>query len=177
MTAPLTLIAALACNRVIGRNNRLPWRLPADLQFFKQTTMGKPLLMGRRTWESIGRPLPGRKMIVLSGHPGYRAAGCGVAHTLDEALALAGDVPEIMVIGGAALYEQTLALAGRLVLTRIEAEIPGDVRFPVWDERDWRLDWEESHPADADHAWPWRFQRWKRVAGDASFSAAGLVGR
>ena len=177
MTAPLTLIAALACNRVIGRNNRLPWRLPADLQFFKQTTMGKPLLMGRRTWESIGRPLPGRKMIVLSGYSGYQAAGCRVAHTLDEALALAGDVPEIMVIGGAALYEQTLALAGQLVLTRIEAEIPGDVRFPVWDERDWRLDWEESHPADADHAWPWRFQRWKRVAGDASFSAAGLVGR
>jgi len=166
MTAPLTLIAALACNRVIGRNNRLPWRLPADLQFFKQATMGKPLLMGRRTWESIGRPLPGRKMIVLSGYSGYQAAGCRVAHTLDEALALAGDVPEIMVIGGAALYEQTLPLARRLVLTQIEAEIPGDVWFPVWDERDWRLDWEESHPADADHAWPWRFQRWERGANE-----------
>ena len=177
MTAPATLIAALARNRVIGRDHRLPWRLPADLRFFKQTTMGKPLLMGRRTWESIGRPLPGRNMIVLSGHPGYQATGCAIAHTLDEALALAGDVPEIMVIGGAALYEQTLPLAGRLVLTRIEAEIPGDVWFPVWDERDWRLAWQESHAADADHAWPLRFQRWERVAGDASFSAAGLAGR
>ena len=165
MTVRLTLIAALACNRVIGRDNALPWRLPADLRFFKQTTMGRPLVMGRRTWESLGRPLPGRKMIVLSGYSGYQAAGCRVAHTLDEALALAGDVPEIMVIGGAALYEQTLPLAGRLVLTRIDAEIPGDVWFPIWDERDWRLDWEESHSADADQAWPYRFQRWEREAG------------
>ncbi len=165
MTAPLTLIAAMARNRVIGRNNRLPWRLPADLRFFKQTTMGKPLVMGRRTWESIGRPLPGRRMMVLSRIPGYSALGCEVAASLDEALNLAGDAPELMVIGGAALYTQTLPLAGRLVLTRIEAEIPGDVWFPIWDERDWRLDWEESHSADADQAWPYRFQRWEREAG------------
>lgn len=165
MTAPLTLIAAMARNRVIGRNNRLPWRLPADLRFFKQTTMGKPLVMGRRTWESIGRPLQGRRMVVLSRIPGYSAPGCEVAASLDEALNLAGDAPELMVIGGAALYTQTLPLAGRLVLTRIDAEIPGDVWFPVWDERDWRLDWEESHSADADQAWPYRFQRWEREAG------------
>lgn len=163
MTAQLTLIAALACNRVIGRDNALPWRLPADLRFFKQTTMGKPLLMGRRTWESIGRPLPGRPMIVLSSHPGYQAAGCTVAGALPEALTLAGDAPELMVIGGATLYEQTLPLADRLVLTRIEAEIAGDVRFPAWAERDWRLVWEEAHVADADQVWPYRFQRWERV--------------
>ncbi|MFZ4790531.1 MAG: dihydrofolate reductase [Candidatus Competibacteraceae bacterium] len=162
MTTRLTLIAALARNRVIGCGNRLPWRLPADLRFFQQTTMGKPLLMGRRTWESIGRPLPGRQMIVLSGHPDYRAAGCVVTHSLPEALTLAGAVPELMVIGGAALYEQTLSLAGRLVLTQIEAEIPGDVWFPAWDERDWRLVWEEAHVADADQNWPYRFQRWER---------------
>jgi dihydrofolate reductase len=162
MTAPLTLIAALTRNRVIGRDQRLPWRLPADLRFFKQTTMGKPLLMGRRTWESIGRPLPGRRMMVLTGQPGYSAPGCTVAHSLEEALTLAGAVPELMVIGGATLYAQTLPLAARLYLTVVDAEIPGDAWFPEWEPQEWRLDWEEAHPADADHAWPYRFQRWER---------------
>ncbi len=159
----LTLIAALARNRVIGRDSRLPWHLPADLRFFRQTTMGKPLLMGRRTWESIGRPLPGRRMIVLSRAPDYQAPGCMVARSLDEAVELAGAVPESMVIGGAALYRQTLPLAERLHLTRVEADVPGDVWFPEWNEGDWRLAWEESYPADRDHAWPYRFQRWERA--------------
>ena len=163
MTPQLALIAALARNRVIGRDNRLPWHLPADLRFFKQTTMGKPLLMGRRTWESIGRPLPGRRMIVLSRDLDYQAPGCTVARSLDEALDVAGAVPELMVIGGAALYQQTLPGAERLYLTRVEADLPGDAWFPEWNERDWRLVWEEVHPADGDHAWPYRFQRWERV--------------
>ncbi|MBL8251163.1 MAG: type 3 dihydrofolate reductase [Candidatus Competibacter sp.] len=158
----LTLVAALARNGVIGRNNGLPWHLPADLRFFKQTTMGRPLLMGRRTWESIGRPLPGRQMIVLSRDPVYRADGITIVHSLDEALACAGEAPEIMVIGGATLFAQTLPLAERMYLTRVEAEVPGDVWFPEWDARQWRLDWEEAHPADAQHAWPYRFQRWER---------------
>jgi len=163
MTPTLTLIAALSHNRVIGRDNRLPWRLPADLRFFKQTTMGKPLLMGRRTWESIGRPLPGRRMIVLSHDPiACLAPGCVIVRSLDEALNAAGAAPEIMVIGGASLYAQTLPLAKRLYLTIIEAEIPGDTWFPEWDQQDWRLVWEEMHPADTDHAWPYRFQRWER---------------
>lgn len=166
MTAPLTLIAALARNGVIGRDNQLPWHLPADLRFFKQTTMGKPLLMGRRTWEAIGRPLPGRRMIVLSRDPGCYAPGCVVAHSLEEALAIAGAVPEIMVIGGAMLYRQTLPLAGRLYLTRVDVDAPGDAWFPDWNERDWRLIWEETHPADGDHAWPYRFQRWERIGAD-----------
>ncbi len=165
MRSPLALIAALARNRVIGRDNRLPWRLPADLRFFKQTTMGKPLLMGRRTWESIGRPLPGRRMIVLSRDPGYHAPGCAVARSLDEALAMAGAVPEIMVIGGALLYQQTLPQTERLYLTRVEADVPGDAWFPEWNEREWRPVWEETHPADVDHAWPYRFQRLERVHG------------
>ena len=162
MTPPLALIAALARNRVIGRDNRLPWHLPADLRFFKQTTMGKPLLMGRRTWESIGRPLPGRRMIVLSRDPDHQASGCTVARSLDEALDVAGAVPEIMVIGGATLYQQTLLRADRLYLTLVDADVPGDAWFPEWNERDWRLVWEEAHPADAKHAWPYRFQRWER---------------
>ena len=164
MIAAITLIAALTRNRVIGRDNRLPWRLPADLRFFKQTTMGKPLLMGRRTWESIGRPLPGRRMIVLTGDSDYAAPGCTVVHSLDAALTAGGPVPEIMVIGGASLYVQTLSLARRLYLTRIEADLPGDAWFPEWDPGDWGLKWEEIHPADADHAWPYRFQRWERLA-------------
>ncbi|MEI2646528.1 MAG: type 3 dihydrofolate reductase, partial [Candidatus Competibacter sp.] len=165
---PLALIAALARNRVIGRNNALPWHLPADLRFFKQTTMGKPLLLGRRTWESIGRPLPGRRMIVLTGDPTYRAEGCAVAHSLREALSLLGAASEIMVIGGAGLFEQTLPLAERMYLTRVEAEIPGDVWFPEWDARQWRLAWEEAHPADGKHAWPFRFQRWERRCDERS---------
>ncbi len=163
MSARLALIAALARNRVIGRDNRLPWHLPADLRFFKRTTMGKPLLMGRRTWESIGRPLPGRRMIVLSRDPDYRASGCAVAHSLGEALDLGGGDPELMVIGGATLYAQTLPSAERLYLTLVDADVPGDVRFPEWDAREWRLSWEEAHPADADHAWPFRFQRLERI--------------
>ena len=168
MTPPLALIVALARNRVIGRDNRLPWRLPADLHFFKQTTMGKPLLMGRRTWESIGRPLPGRRMIVLSCDPDYQAPGCAVARSLDEAVELAGAVPEIMVIGGATLYRQALSRAARLYLTRVDADVPGDAWFPQWNERDWRLVWEEAHSADADHVWPYRFQRWERVDAGSS---------
>ena len=163
MISPLTLIAALARNRVIGRDNRLPWHLPADLRFFKRTTMGKPLLMGRRTWESIGRPLPGRRMIVLSRDSDYQVPGCAVARSLDEAVELAGAVPEIMVVGGATLYQQTLPRAERLYLTRVEADVPGDAWFPEWSERDWRLVWEEAHPADVDHAWPYRFQRLERA--------------
>jgi dihydrofolate reductase len=169
MTSPLALIVALARNRVIGRDNRLPWHLPADLRFFKRTTMGKPLLMGRRTWESIGRPLPGRRMIVLSRDPAYQTPGCAVARSLDEALEVAGAVPEIMVIGGASLYAQTLPLAERLYLTCVDADVPGDAWFPEWDERDWRRVWEEPHLADNEHAWPCRFQRWERVRGSNGF--------
>jgi dihydrofolate reductase len=163
MTPPLALIAALARNRVIGRDDRLPWRLPADLRFFKQTTMGKPLVMGRRTWESIGRPLPGRRMIVLSRDSGYQAPGCAMARSLDEAFTVAGAAPEVMIIGGALLYAQTLPLAKRLYLTRVDADVPGDAWFPEWEARDWRLVSEEAHPADLEHAWPYRFQRWERA--------------
>ena len=164
MTPPLSLIAALARNRVIGRDQRLPWHLPADLRFFKQMTMGKPLLMGRRTWESIGRPLPGRQMIVLSRDPHVQAPGCSLAQTLDQALEIAHAAPELMVIGGAQLYRQTLPLAERMYLTRIEADVSGDTWFPEWEEREWRLVWEEAHPADAQHAWPYRFQHWERIS-------------
>lgn len=158
----LTLIAALTAQRVIGRANRLPWHLPADLRFFKQTTMGKPLLLGRRTWESIGRPLPGRTMLILSHDPDYQAAGCQVAHSLPAALSALDNAPEIMVIGGATLYAQTLPYAHRLYLTVIAANLCGDAYFPDWQSDDWHLDWQQAHPADARHAYPYCFQRWER---------------
>lgn len=159
----LTLVAAVARNGVIGRKNDLPWHLPADLRFFKNTTLDKPLLMGRRTWQSIGRPLPRRQMIVLTHDRGYRPEGCTVAHSLGEALTAAGDAPEIMVIGGAVLFKQTLPLAQRMYLTQVEADVPGDTWFPDWNPAEWQLVWEEAHSADEKHAWPFRFQRWERL--------------
>ncbi|MFM8331633.1 MAG: dihydrofolate reductase [Candidatus Methylumidiphilus sp.] len=132
----LSLIAALAANRCIGVGNRLPWHLPADLKRFRALTWGKPMLMGRKTHESIGRPLPGRLNIVLTAQPDYRAEGCAVAHTLEDALSLAGDAEELMVIGGAALYERCLPQADRLCLTLIGRDFAGDTFFPppAWDE-------------------------------------------
>lgn len=144
----VALIAALAENRVIGRDNQLPWRVPADLQHFKALTMGKPIIMGRKTWESIGRPLPGRDNIVVTRDTGYQAEGCKVVHSVAQALQVAAGAEEAMIIGGANLYEQTLDAADRLYLTQIRAEVEGDARFPDIDMQAWREVKRESHPAD-----------------------------
>ncbi|HEY5790823.1 MAG TPA: dihydrofolate reductase, partial [Gammaproteobacteria bacterium] len=127
----LALIAALDRNRLIGRDNALPWHLPADLQHFKRLTLGKPVLMGRRTWESLGRPLPGRHNIVLSRDPAFRAEGATVVGSLDAALEAAGDAAEAMVIGGAAFYATMLPRARRLYLTEVDGEFDGDAWFPA----------------------------------------------
>lgn len=126
----LSLIAALAANGVIGAGNALPWRLPEDLKRFKALTLGHPVIMGRKTFESIGRPLPGRRNIVLSRRPEYFAAGCIVAHDLESALAAAGDADELFVIGGGELYREALPLADRIYLTIVHGEAQGDVLFP-----------------------------------------------
>jgi len=158
----LTLVVAMARNRVIGLDNRLPWRLPEDLRFFKRVTLGKPVIMGRRTHESIGRPLPGRSNIVLTAQADYPAAGCRVAHSLAQALAAAEPAAEAMVIGGAAVYAQLLPCADRIYLTEVAAAVAGDVRFPELDPAQWRLEWRENHPADAQHAYAFSFTRWER---------------
>lgn len=132
------MIAALTTERVIGKENALPWRLPADLKHFKALTMGKPIIMGRKTYESIGRPLPGRHNIVVTRNEAYRAPGCTVVHTIEAALAAAGDVSEVMVIGGSHLFEALLPQADRLYLTIIDEKIEGDTYFPPWDEQEWR---------------------------------------
>ena len=133
----IALIAARARNGVIGRNNQLPWRLPADLQHFKRLTMGKPIVMGRKTWESLGRPLPGRRNIVVTRDPGFSCEGCVVVHGIDEALAAAQGSHEFMFIGGAELYTQVLPRADRLYLTEVGADVEGDVTFPGFDAADW----------------------------------------
>jgi dihydrofolate reductase len=134
----LTLIVARARNGVIGRGGKLPWRLPEDLAFFKRTTMGQPIVMGRRTWESIGRPLPGRRNIVVSRLAGFLADGAETAPSLDEALRLCADSEDVFVIGGAQLYAEALPRADRLIVTEIDADFEGDTHWPAPDPAQWR---------------------------------------
>lgn len=159
----ISLIAAVARNGTIGQGNQLPWRLPADLKRFKALTLGKPVIMGRKTWESIGRPLPGRLNIVVTRQPAFHAAGATVVHSLDEAFAVAVAVPEVMVIGGAELYAAALDRADTLHLTRVQADVPGDAVFPAVCWAQWRLASSEPHDADAQHAFAYTFEHYERV--------------
>ncbi len=134
----LSIIVAMAKNRVIGRDNQLPWHLPADLRHFKQTTMGHPIIMGRKTYESIGRPLPGRQNIVITRNPDFQAEGCLVVHSLQEALAAVPEAEEVFIIGGASLYREALPLADRIYLTLVDAEVEGDTFFPELDASEWQ---------------------------------------
>ena len=158
----ISIIAALAQNRVIGRGNSLPWRLPADLRQFRTLTLGKPVIMGRRTYESLGRPLPERENIVITRNSDYRASGCLVAHDLEQALAAAGEAPEAMIIGGANLYSQALPLAGRMYLTLVHAWFLGDTRFPEYAEAEWRLAESSHRPPDAKNPYACSFLRLER---------------
>ena len=135
----VSIIAAVGRNRAIGVDGGLPWRLSSDLKRFKALTMGKPLIMGRKTFESVGRPLPGRRVIVVTRDAGWSRAEVEVAHSLDEALALAGDAPEVMIGGGAEIYAQALPRAGRLYLTEVDAAPDASVYFPEFDAGKWRL--------------------------------------
>ena len=133
----ISLIAAMDKNRLIGKDNGLPWRLPADLRHFKTITMGKPVIMGRKTHESIGFVLPGRHNIVVTHNQSYSADGCSVVHSFEQALQAAANVDEVVVIGGATLYKSALAKADRLYLTFIEGEFNGDAYFPEFDISMW----------------------------------------
>jgi dihydrofolate reductase len=147
----LSIIAAVAQNGVIGRNQRLPWHLPADLAQFKQLTWGKPLLMGRRTFLSLPGLLPNRQHFVLSRDPSFSAPGIQVAPNLESALAVIGSVPELMIIGGATVYEQALPLAHRLYLTIVEADFTGDTFFPAWHDTCWRQISHHHQASDEHH--------------------------
>lgn len=164
---PLALIAALARNRVIGRDNQMPWHLPADLKHFKAMTLGKPVVMGRKTWDSLGRPLPGRLNLVVSRQKNLSLDGAEVFPDLESALSRADawareqGAGELMLIGGAQLYEQALPLAERLYLTRIDLEPQGDAFFPEWEPAAWRLVSRTEHPAAAE-APGYALEAWER---------------
>jgi dihydrofolate reductase len=147
MNKTLTLIAAMGKNRAIGLAGRMPWHLPAELQHFKQVTMGKTIVMGRKTWQAIGRPLPGRQNIVISRNSDFQADGVEVSGSLTDAIELAKS-DEVMVIGGGQLYALALPLAGRMVLTLIDLEPEADTWFPEWDELEWSQISEKHFPID-----------------------------
>jgi dihydrofolate reductase len=152
----VSLIVAMAQNGVIGRDNALPWRLPEDLKRFKAFTLGKTLLMGRKTYESIGRPLPGRANLVLTRDSGWQAPGIVVVHSVEEALAGAAG-SELVAIGGAEIYRLVLPFARRIYLTHVHADVPGDTYFPDFDPTQWADVECRAHPADEDHAYPMTF--------------------
>ncbi|MFT5705181.1 MAG: dihydrofolate reductase [Shewanella sp.] len=133
----IALIAAMANNRVIGKDNQMPWHLPEDLRHFKAMTLGKPIVMGRKTFDSIGRPLPGRHNIVISRQEGLAIEGVTCVNSFEEAIKAAGDIEELVVIGGGQLYAATLALADKLYLTEINLDVDGDTHFPEWDDGSW----------------------------------------
>lgn len=137
-TPRVYLVAAVAANGVIGAGGRLPWHLPEDLKHFKALTLGHPVIMGRKTWESIGKPLPGRENIVVTRRAGYDAPGASIASSLGAALALCSGEPVVFVIGGSQLYAEALPIAAGLVLTELQRDYPGDARFPAFDRSAWR---------------------------------------
>ena len=161
----LSMIAALGKNRVIGNKNKMPWHLPADLQFFKKTTMGKPIIMGRKTYDSIGRPLPGRLNIVLSRDENLTIDGCTVVNSLQEAMLAAEDQDsdEIFITGGAYLYNTYLADADRLYLTLIDEEFEGDTFFPDYTQYDWKQIRKQTYRADVQNLFAYSFVTLDRV--------------
>jgi dihydrofolate reductase len=153
----IALIVAMADGRVIGKNNALPWHLPADLKHFKQCTLGKPVVMGRKTFESIGKPLPGRTNIIITRDAQYQAEGCRVVHSLGEALSAAQDAGEVMIIGGSQLFEHVLPIAKRIYLTEIHAKFAGDIYFPELMQGEWREVSRQAHVTDERNHYPYSF--------------------
>ena len=180
--ARISFVVAYDRNRVIGKDGALPWRLPDDLKHVRALTVGKPLIMGRRTYESFPRrPLPDRINIVLTRDTSFAPPGVLVAHTPDEALALAGDAPEVIIFGGASIFAHFLARADRLYVTEVDASVEGgDTYFPELDAREWHEVEREEHPADERHAFPFRFitlDRAKTVRMTHTYTATGSGAR
>lgn len=158
----LNLIAAVARNGAIGKDNALLWRQPEDLKFFKRTTLGCPVIMGRKTFESIGRPLPGRRNIVVTRNAAWQHDGVEVASSLDAAITLAQDEAQVFVIGGGELYTQALPQADQLILTEVDADFDGDTFFPKWDRQAFDEISRETHQSDA--GWAYHFVFFQRKA-------------
>ncbi|MDH4072115.1 MAG: type 3 dihydrofolate reductase [Gammaproteobacteria bacterium] len=160
----ISIVVATSANNVIGVDGGLPWHLPEDLKRFRQITMGKPMIMGRATFESIGRALPGRKSIVLTRQPDFEAEGCVVVPSIEAALKAAGDADEVMVIGGGEIYRQFLARADRIYLTRLQAELEGDTTFPELDMDEWEVVAVEEYPAGDERELGFDVETMERVA-------------
>ncbi|OUR65706.1 dihydrofolate reductase [Methylophaga sp. 42_25_T18] len=159
----VAIIVAMDKQGLIGRNNDLPWKLSADLKYFRRVTMGKPLVMGRNTHESIGRALPGRKNIIVTSNTDYQVDGCTVVPSLEQALLACDDAEEVMVMGGASLYEQLLPEVERIYLTHVDVELEGDTWFPQWNKDQWQEISREDHPADEKNQYPYSFVVYDRV--------------
>jgi dihydrofolate reductase len=154
----ISIIVAADENGVIGKGNQLPWRLAADMKHFRELTMGKPVVMGRKTHESIGKALPGRHNIVITRNRDLVIDGCTVVASLDDAIDAAGDVDEVMIIGGAEVYRESLGLANRIYLTRVHSAVEGDARFPEIDYDEWVETSIESHAPDERNEYPYSFE-------------------
>ena len=158
----LSMIAAVAQNKVIGYQGTMPWRLSSDLMWFKKQTLGKPVVMGRKTYETLGKPLPGRRNIILSRQVGFRADSCDILHDSDSVIDLAND-QEVMVIGGGYVYQAFLANTQRLYLTEVHATPEGDAFFPAIDAKDWHVSFEEHHLSDKKNSYPYTFRILDRI--------------
>jgi len=159
----LSIITAMDDNQLIGKDNGLPWKIPADLQFFKKVTMSKPIIMGRKTFESIGRALPGRRNIIITRDKSFSAEGCEVVFSLNDAIESVQDIDEAMVIGGANIYKQFLSKADRLYLTKVTGAFDGDAWFPEINDADWELIEREDHEADEKNEADYSFQVFDRI--------------
>ena len=151
----IAYVVAMDNNRLIGRDNDLPWRLPDDMRWFREQTMGKPCIMGRKTYDSLPvrfRPLPGRLNIVVTRNPDYEAPGAVIVHSIEDALDAAGEVEEVIIVGGAVLFRRLMPVVDRLYLTKVHDAAKGDVYFPAFDMDEWRETYRQDHPADDRHA-------------------------
>ena len=165
----ISIIAAVSDNDVIGRNNDLPWKQSSDLKRLKQLTMGHHMLMGRKTWESVGRPLPGRTIVVITRDASYKPDGVLVTNTIEDALELAKGDDEIFIAGGAQIFQQSLHVADRMHITRVHAEVEGDTFFPEFDDvTEWKLVDSEHHEADEKNQYPYSYLTYERVAAMSS---------
>ena len=153
----ISFVVAMGRNKVIGRNNSLPWNMPADMKHFKKLTLGKPIIMGRKTYETIGKPLPNRKNIIITRDQDYKAEGCIVAHSIEESLQSAENAEEVMVIGGAQIYKEFLPKANRIYLTIIDHDFEGDTHFPEYNEEEWQEIEREEHKADEENKYDYVF--------------------
>jgi dihydrofolate reductase len=162
MQQTISIIVAMASNRVIGANNTMPWRCPEDLKYFKSLTMGHHMIMGRKTFDSIGKPLPGRTTVIVTRNRDLKIEGCMVLHSLDEAIAACKNDDEIFIVGGAELYQIALPVVNKLYITEIQQEIDGDTYFPEFDKTKWRETAREKRHQDAPQSLSYHFVTYQR---------------